>query len=162
MKSLLESRYVFETTTRNDHSNVYGLSLDNSLVSKKKRIAPEILRLNTWDNVEFNFNGPVAIINPVINGNPFASPEMLFYHQVGGDFYGEDVETGKPIKATLVGPTDENAIIIPVYVELEIARSRFNNINVFNYPPFGAIESWDAAIDAKWKRVGELVRTYQF
>ena len=162
MKSLLESRYVFETTTRNDHSNVYGLILDISLVSIKKRIAPEILRLNEWDNVEFNFNGPVAIISPVINGNPLATPEMIFYHQVGGDFFGEDIETGKPIKATLFGPTDENGIIIPLYVELVIARSRFNNINVFNYPPFGAIESWDSAIDAKWKRVGELVKMCHF
>ncbi|MDB5003878.1 MAG: hypothetical protein JWQ34_2103 [Mucilaginibacter sp.] len=160
MKSLLENRYVFETTVRNDHSNVYGLKLEDYFLSKKKRIAPEILRCTSWDKIEFNFNGPFARINPVVDNGVFVSPEMIFYRQAGRDFYGEDVETGKPIKATLFGPTDENGIVIPVYVELKIARSRFNNINVFNYPPFGVIENWDAAIDAKWNSVGELVRTY--
>jgi hypothetical protein len=161
MKSLLETRYVFEAIAHNDHSNVYGITLDKYFLSEKKRIAPEILRANSWDELEFNFNGPFARINPVVNDETFNSPEMLFYHQIEGVFFGEDVETGKPVKATLFGPTDENGIIIAEYVELEIARSRFNNINVFNYPPFGAIESWDAAIDAKWKSVGKLVRTYR-
>jgi len=47
MKSLLETRYVFEAIAHNDHSNVYGITLDKYFLSENKRIAPEILRANS-------------------------------------------------------------------------------------------------------------------
>lgn len=143
-----QSEYLFATSHHPEQSNVYRLKLIQG-IDKSIRIHQEMIRLRCWPQLEINFNKPVITIYPVLSDGEHYLPEMRFYRQTGNNLFGEDSETNRCIFGQVCGPVDKNGVCIPTTVSLSVSKTRFNNINLFNYPTIHHKE-WEMALKKKW------------